>query len=57
MHTISVEIYSENATIGVFYNAGLTQPWNTVHQMIVKCEINELWRLLSSLSYVDYGDQ
>ena len=32
MHTISVEIYSENATICIFYKPGLTQPWNRVHQ-------------------------
>ena len=32
MHTISVEIYSENGTSSIFYKPGLTQPWNTVHQ-------------------------
>ena len=32
MYTISVEIYSENATSGIFNKSGLTQPWNIVHQ-------------------------
>ena len=32
MHTILVEIYSENATSGIFYKPDLTQAWNTVHQ-------------------------
>ena len=39
MYTISVEIYSQNATIVIFNKPGLTQPWNTVHQMVIQSMI------------------
>ena len=31
MHSISVEIYSENVASDIFYKPGLTQAWNIVH--------------------------
>ena len=40
MCPISIEIYSENATSGIFYKSALTQPWNTVHQCPVLCQFH-----------------
>ena len=42
MHTISVEIYSENVTIDIINKPGLTQPWNIVHHNNVIRNINNL---------------
>ena len=60
MHTISVEIYSENATNGIFYKSGLTQSWNTVHreqkQIVLVLSKNKRISGIKNLYYGHYQE-
>ena len=54
MYPISGEIYSKNVTIDIFYNSGLTQSWNIVHQnpiLLLRCDLRNILEIFYSLQY------